>query len=365
MKNIFKTTIFAFLLAALGSCENDIEAVATKQSGAKLLTPASGTELVLLETNQDNIATTLVWDYSDFGIETAVSYTVEIAKAGTDFKEPIAAGTTADRFLSWTVKELNDVLTKGGFAPAVQSSIDVRIMGQLGTSTNAIKQYSNVITLKVKPYTGLLAYDKTDWFLVGDATAAGWNNNNGNQPLFRNGTKANQYSFTGYFKAGAFKLVSTLGQWAPMYGGSDGNLVARPTESDADPASISVTTAGYYTFTIDTTTLKYTLTPYDASTAKVFTTIGMIGTATAGGWDADQDMVKSTFDPHVWTVKIDLTKGETKFRAENKWDDSWGNETAFSAIGSNGKNIPVAGKSKFIVYFSDIDGSYSMIPNQK
>jgi hypothetical protein len=29
------------------------------------------------------------------------------------------------------------------------------------------------------------------------------------QPMFRNGTAANKYSFTGYFGAGNFKLIST------------------------------------------------------------------------------------------------------------------------------------------------------------
>ena len=156
MKNILRSSIFAFLLIALGSCENDIEAVATPQSGAKLLTPATGTELVLLQSKEDEIATTLVWDYSDFGIETAATYTVEIAKAGTDFAAPIAAGTTTNRFLSWSVKELNGVLSANGFKPFVQSSIDIRIVAQLGTAANALKQYSNVITLKVTVYTSEL-----------------------------------------------------------------------------------------------------------------------------------------------------------------------------------------------------------------
>jgi hypothetical protein len=40
-----------------------------------------------------------------------------------------------------------------------------------------------------------------------------------NQPLFRSGTDANKYKFTGFFKAGAFKLISTLGQWAQWNGG--------------------------------------------------------------------------------------------------------------------------------------------------
>ena len=39
-----------------------------------------------------------------------------------------------------------------------------------------------------------------------------------------------------------------------------------------------------------------------------------------------------------------------------------GGGTAFSG-GGTGDNIPVA-KSKYVIYFNDLDGSYLMIPNQ-
>ena len=363
MKNILKSAIFAFMLAALGACENDIEAVATNQAGPQLLTPVSGVELVLLEKNQDNVATTLVWDYTDFGVDAAATYTVEIAKAGTDFKTPIDAGTTAERFISWAVKDLNDLLVKKGFAPDVQSSIDIRVVAKLGNSTNALKQYSNVITLKVTPYTGVLPYDKTDWFLIGGAVQGGWDNNadTDHQPMFRDGANADKYSFIGYFLAGNFKLISVKGSWASQLGRASATAI----EIKDNAGEWNIPTNGYYKFTFDTKALTYTLAPYDASAAKIYATIGMLGDATAGAWTTDTDMTKSTFDPHVWTVKIDLVKNGAKFRADNDWATSWGGDTAFSSIGSTGGNIPVTGKSKFIVYFSDIDGSYSMIPNQK
>ena len=45
-----------------------------------------------------------------------------------------------------------------------------------------------------------------------------------------------------------------------------------------------------------------------------FTTVGIIGTATPGGWDNDTDMVKSDTNDNVWILDIALLDGEAKFR---------------------------------------------------
>jgi hypothetical protein len=57
-------------------------------------------------------------------------------------------------------------------------------------------------------------------------------------------------------------------------------------------------------------------------------------------------MAKSTFD------------AQTTFKAkiQSKWD-------SLISGGGTGDNIPVT-KSKYKIYFNDLDGSYLMIPNQ-
>jgi hypothetical protein len=54
------------------------------------------------------------------------------------------------------------------------------------------------ITISVNTYSGLIAYSFTDWYLIGAAVQGGWDNNadTNHQPMFRNGTAANKYSFT-------------------------------------------------------------------------------------------------------------------------------------------------------------------------
>jgi starch-binding outer membrane protein SusE/F len=334
MKNILRSSIFAFLLIALGSCENDIEAVATTQSGAKLLTPATGTELVLLQSKENEIATTLVWDYSDFGVETAATYTVEIAKAGTDFAAPIAAGTTTNRFLSWTVKELNGVLSANGFKPFVQSSIDIRIAAQLGTAANALKQYSNVITLKVTVYTSELPQ------LAIPGNHQGW------KPTTAPRIASSAFGKTDYegyvWLDGGHKFVGPdangVYDWdkGPDYG-DDGSNTGKLKVKGGD---LNATTAGYYLVKADTDKLTY---------SETFTNWGIIGDATPGAWDNSTPM---NYDATAKVLKItvDLVGGkEMKFRANNAWDINFGDDGADGKLEAGGANIKVAASGNYTI----------------
>ena len=68
------------------------------------------------------------------------------------------------------------------------------------------------------------------------------------------------------------------------------------------------------------------------------TTWGIIGDATANGWDSDQDMTWNA-EKQCWCATITLTDGTIKFRANDGWDiDFGGNPDNLSA---GGDNIPV------------------------
>lgn len=333
MKNILKTTLFAFLLIALGSCENDIEAVATSQSGATLLTPATGTELVLLQSNEDDIATTLVWDYADFGVETSATYTVEIAEADTNFEKPIAAGTTTNKYLTWTVKELNGILAANGFKPFVQSSVDVRIKAALGTAANAEISYSNAIILKVTLYTSELPQ------LAVPGNHQEWN------PTTAPRIASSAFGKTDYegyiWLDGEHKFVAPdangVYDWnkGPDFG-DDGTFTGKLVEKDEKNVTVP---EGYYLVKADTQKLTY---------SETLTNWGVIGDAT-GSWDNDTNMTYNK-DTKVWTVTIDLTDQFIKFRANDGWDINYGDTGADGALEFNSPdNIKVAAAGNYTI----------------
>jgi hypothetical protein len=373
MKNIYKIVI-ALVSVMFVSCNADavdnrpvLEGFSSPEMSSSLV--GKTYTYILAEENATKEADTFVWNTAEYSQDVVVTYTLMMDVKGGNFSSPkILATTNNVTSASVLVKTLNQAAIDLGAETGKASQFDLRVKSSVSGNVSMVAD--NPLTITVTPYSGLVAYAFTDWYLVGDATAAGWDTNNGNQPLFRSGTNSNLYKFTGYFKAGYFKVISKLGSWAPMYGGSGGSLVYRGSDADADPASINIPTAGYYTFTMNVQNLTYTLVSFDASAATVHSTIGLIGSSRTGndtGWGEDTDMIQSSFNSHFWTLTINLFDGKAKFRANNAWDINWGGDTAFSgfpANGTSGGDIPVA-KSKYKVFFNDLDGSYLMIPNQQ
>ncbi|MCL1932356.1 MAG: SusF/SusE family outer membrane protein, partial [Candidatus Azobacteroides sp.] len=106
--------------------------------------------------------------------------------------------------------------------------------------------------------------------------------------------------------------------------------------------NLSVSETGFYRLTVDLSKEPYTYT----ATA---TEWGLIGSATAGGWDTSTPM---TLNPATgeWTVTATLVGGGDnafKFRANNGWDINLGGNA--NNLTYNGDNIPVASDGAYLI----------------
>jgi hypothetical protein len=246
MKNIIKLLI-AFISIVTVSCTDtvtDREAVAINTSPV-LLVPATGT-FTLDKTKPNDLVTTVVWNYAAYsGTETVVNYSVEFAAAGTDFASPTVVATSTDRFKNFTVSELNTAALNAGFAPFVESSIDVRVKSTVGT-TASVAQTSNFYTIKLTPYPAW-----PDWGIIGSATPTGWDSDtNLNYDL---ATKT--YSITMSMVPGAYKFRLDNG-WGTNYGSSSASGGAL----DLNGSDIPITVEGSYKITADFNAKTYTVT---------------------------------------------------------------------------------------------------------
>lgn len=314
--------------------------------------PVAGAEILLSGAAPDDVITTFTWsDYNTYGVN--VTYLLEVSKKGANNFSTLGSVMNAKSFEA-TNKVLNDAVLKAGLEANIKGEVDVRVTATSKSTGGTIEKVSNIVTFKVTPYIAF-----KNMFLVGDATAAGWNTDNGNQAVFRDAANSNKFYFVGKFGTSMFKLIETLGNntWQPQWGLKAG-LVANSDGGDPEPFTTS--SAGYYTFSMDISTKAYSLASY-TGTMTDYSTIGMIGDF--NGWGGDLALEQSTYDSHQWSLK-DITiptTGKFKFRADGAWTVNWGAGTELSGQGTQGgADIPLTAGT-YDIYFNDIDGRYQFI----
>lgn len=314
--------------------------------------PTAGMSFVLDKDYPDDAALTMLWsDYNTYGVN--VTYTVEVAKTGST--EFATLGTVQNlRVLEITNKTFNDAVLKLGLTANVSASVDMRVTATTKSVGGTINKVSQIVKVNVTPYVAF-----KNLFLVGNATAAGWNTDNNNQAIFRDASNINKFYFTGKFGTSMFKLIETLGNntWQPQWG-IKGGAVANSDGGDPDPFTVS--SAGYYSFEVDILAKTYSITPYSGAMT-TYSSIDIAGNL--NGWSGSTVLTQSSFDPHQWFIKdlVVSSNGEAKFRANGTWDINWGAAAEFSGQGTQGgANIPL-NAGTYDVYFNDIDGRYVFV----
>ncbi len=182
--------------------------------------------------------------------------------------------------------------------------------------------------------------------IIGDATAGGWAEDT---DLSKDPSNPNLWKKNGVqLKDGSAKFRAN-DAWTLNWGGTDFPTGIAVPNGDNIPVD-----SGEYLITFNTQTLEYSFLPI-----VTYQTIGIIGSATPGGWDNDTDMVQDPSDKSLWKLRIVLTEGEAKFRAENDWGVNWGNGDFPSGVAlPDGANIPVPA-GEYVVTFNSTTGEYN------
>lgn len=194
-------------------------------------------------------------------------------------------------------------------------------------------------------------------YLIGGSTVA---DGDMNKAIPFNYIGDNTYQVFSYITSSGwgYKFLPTRswdGGWGLIAGTT--NKITQNSASD-----LKVSEDGFYRVTVN----------FSDGTTKTEKTIwGLIGTATAGGWDSDQDM---TFVPvsgsefkgsYEWIITTDLTVGKMKFRANNGWDINLGDTNADGTLVLGGTDIDVkeAGNYTIRLILNPSGYTYSYIKN--
>ncbi|MEO6131502.1 MAG: SusF/SusE family outer membrane protein, partial [Saprospiraceae bacterium] len=160
---------------------------------------------------------------------------------------------------------------------------------------------------------------------------------------------------------GGWTLTAVLGDGGLQFLGDNGVATWGGTDFPTGTATLGgpeiPITGGRYIINFNTNTLAYSFLPVE-----YYAVIGIIGSATPGGWDADTDMeLNPNGDSTDWQLRVVLTDGELKFRANHDWAVNWGSGDFPTGIAvRDGANIPVTA-GEYWIYFSSLYGNYGFV----
>lgn len=362
MKNLKRfsiTSVLSLILVLFYSCDDNSDIFTISQPTAPVLAGLNFTNIELDAVNTDNPALTLNWQHADYGVQTSINYAIQFAN-DQGFTNPVTAVTTTGQTsATLSVNQLNSAAGNAGLNPFEWATIYVRVVSSLGAQ-NGVESTSNTINFMVFPYFN---YVFNDYYLVGDATAPGWNNNANNPALFRDENDPNIFYYTGLFaNNGHFKVLETKGLWQPQWGTDDGATVGANPGGGTDPERFPYgggngIPQGFYTFTINFASNTFTFEPFNATGITSPASLTLQGSSTT-----NVAMTPLTFDGHIWYANnVRLTPGDVAFVTGG--GDSWGSTTSFSGVATaGGGSIPVIVEDDYDVWFNDLTGRYILIP---
>ena len=186
MKNIFKVLLFLIVSAvAFLSCTKKENKIYLEGGTTPVLTSTVTGNIPLSFINKDKEGLRLMWTNPNYQFTTGlssqdVSYQIEIDTAGANFTNPkkVIVSVGKDLFKSFTQNDLNTYLySQMKLVDGISHNIEMRVTSTLVNNNAALT--SNVLKFTATPYTippKVTPPTTGHLYLVGSATAGGWNN---------------------------------------------------------------------------------------------------------------------------------------------------------------------------------------------
>ncbi len=328
------------------SCSEDLDPVISSDPQSPvLMSPESGTSLVLTAEEETK---EVIFEYqeADYGFSAATRYTVQMDLVGNGFAESVDVINSTSNKAILTYADLNQKLLSRGLMPNEGTTVEMRIKAFL--NDNVSDEFSETITMSLTPYEVALQYPKM--YVPGDYQ--GWNPANENTILYS--VKSNNV-YEGFVHLitgnGEFK-VNEGPNWDVNYGddGADGIL-------DAGGANLKVDAKGTYKLTVNLNDKTYSI------GAPLYW--GIIGDATTGGWDSSTPMEYNA-DENILTLTTALSVGNMKFRANDAWDNNYGDDEGDGELEAGGSDIAILEAGNYTITMDfKVPGevSYTLVKN--
>jgi len=379
MKKLTYITSLLLAIFVFASCEDDSDTFVISAPDSLVLADLNFTDLTIDPVYNNNPAVTVQWNKAQYDQQAAVEYKVEFSN-NQEFTNPyVGASITSKTTLTFSHAELNSAVSNAGAIPFNWNMMYIRVVSSLGTQ-NGLPVTSNIISLNVYPYYN---YEFNHYYLVGNATASGWDNpgsNPGrNYPLFRDIDNDNRFTYTGYFENsdpsdynnGRFKVIETVGAWQPQWGvvhdehsageqanAQSGEIAGNPATQGGDPGRLGVSSSGNFQLVINFAEKTYEITPYTASAVANPANVTLEG---SGVVNTSETLTQSSFDANIWFVEnVRLTSGKVQFMLDGA---AWGANADFVGTATaGGGEINVIAEDDYDVWFNALTGQFTLLP---
>ncbi len=209
---------------------------------------------------------------------------------------------------------------------------------------------SGEYTVTFNSQTGTYLFSlPSDIGIIGSATPGVWGYDTN---MFQDAVDTNEYHITLRLTAGAAKFRANDG-WDVNWG-STSFPSGIGTQGGSD---IPIAIPGKYDITFNKSTGAYS---FDEIVE--FTRVGLVGSATPGGWNVDTYLTRDGSNPDLWSTDISLTDGVVKFRADSAWTLNWGGtDFPVGVATEGGGDIPVD-SGDYRVNFNTATLAYEFLP---
>ncbi|MEP6583097.1 MAG: SusE domain-containing protein [Ginsengibacter sp.] len=351
MKKIFSYLFLICSMAILfAACKKDEVKTILNKSTPPVLS-ASQTSVVLSSATAADTVEAFTWSRSDYGFNAAASYSLQIAKGGTNFSAPKEISMGNSTSLKYSGADLNQIALILGLAPGSAQGLDVRVKSTL---TDSLVIFSNSLAIDISPYFVIINYPSLS--VPGEYQATQWDP----ASAAKISSKAANGIYEGYvnFTAGNlnFKYTSDPDWNHTIYGWAGSTVTGSDVAGTINTSggNLFVPGPGYYVLKANTNTNIW-------SGKK--TTWGIIGDGPtlSNNWSNDVPM---TYDPatQVWTVTTTFVAGNFKFRANGDWSDgtnNFGDTGADLSLEYGGDNIAVTAGTYTVTLDLHVPGNYT------
>ena len=366
------------LLASVITACTKMDSLPFYSNGKPVVLTASTTNIAPAPSDSNKVVASFSWTSPSYATDSNTQkFILEVDSVGRNFSKKIMSTVIGKPSISFTGKQLNDMLADFGFKPGQSFSFDIRVTSSYGNNNDQLK--SNVISVKIASYLvpiTLTPTATTDLSLLvtnasNNAITFNWNKS-------EYGSNVINYALQMDVAGNNFASPQTV-----KYGT---NLTSSISVNDLNNYAIAAGIIGGSTKNLEFRIVSYLGTTYatpmvysNVASIKVTTftpvppALYIVGDATDGGWNNPVPLPSQQFsriDAVSYGIVVKLTAGKSYvFLPKNgDWGNKYGGASATGgALLSNnavpGSNTPApatTGMYQIVVNFQT--GTYTVTP---